>query len=845
VLFLKTFNIDWVKHNITIFLSIFILSFLLGSCNATKYVPEHKLLLYKYNVKVNNKENSNEKIRPYIIQRPNSKILKSPISLFFYNIGNKDYEKKWNNKILKYKDSSHFFTKIFSLKQTVGYANFRKNLNKWVFDNGEAPVLLSLKKTKKTVKNLQLYYIYQGYFNAKIQYRIDTLNGKRAKVTYRIKTYEPYYIDTILYHSKSPVIDSLYALHKSKSFIKKGQQFKRENFEKEAERLTKIFRNAGVYHFSKYAINFRDIDSLNPNHQTHVNLDIANRIVDTGDSIIHKPYSISYIKKVNVYTDYSYLERNHTVTDSLSYQGINYYAYKEIIYKPKFLGRSLFIHPGDKYSDSQTELTKQHLRNLNNFKSIRINYKETSDNQLIANILLTPKKRYGAKTELEATHSNQKPRGLSGKISFKNNNTFRGNEILQLSLQGSFLNSVEFKTEKTLFNAWELGVDASFKVPRFISPFHTEKLVPTKMSPKTLFTLGTSLQKNIGLDKQRFTGIVEYTWKPNKKTNHTLEVFDAQYIKNLNINSFFSVYSSEYRKLESIQNNFFPTEDLSIYTATDFIDVALNDPNFALNQPEEYTTVKNVKKRYDIITEDILVPALTYQFIYNSQKNYKDTDFSYLRLRLASAGLFSSLIAKKPTGDNPRQILGTNIAQYVKLDLEYRRHWNININNIIAFRSSMGIAVPYGNSNSIPFSRSYFAGGPNDIRAWRIYELGPGGDNSGLEFNVGNFKILSSIEYRFDIISSFKGAVFADAGNIWDITQSELSDDSAKFSSFSSLKNLALGTGIGVRYDFSFLVFRADLGFKTYEPYESNGQQWFHNYNFKSAVLNIGINYPF
>ena len=202
-------------------------------------------------------------------------------------------------------------------------------------------------------------------------------------------------------------------------------------------------------------------------------------------------------------------------------------------------------------------------------------------------------------------------------------------------------------------------------------------------------------------------------------------------------------------------------------------------------------------------------------------------------------------MAKNPIDDGPKQILGINIAQYFKLDFEYKKHWDLNYNNVLAFRSSLGIGIPYGNSSGIPFSRSYFAGGPNDIRAWRIYELGPGSENSGLEFNVGNLKLLSSIEYRFKIFSSFKGAFFADAGNIWDIINTNLTSDQAKFHSLSSLKNIALGTGLGIRYDFSFLVFRADLGFKTYEPYNNTSEKWFQNYNLSNSVLNIGINYPF
>jgi len=815
----------------------------LSSCNSTKYVPKNDRLLTKNTININSKQKTKDNLNPYVIQRPNSKVLGLSIPLYLYGWPKKNYEAKWDDKILVYKDSAHFFTNLLSLKQTIGYANFRKDLSKWFFENGEAPVLLDKNKTKKTVRNLKLYYIDQGYFNAKINYSIDSLRPKKVAITYNINTNNAYAIDSLKYNIASPIIDSLYQAHKNGSYIKENQQYKRQNFENEADRLTKIFRNAGVYHFSKYSINFKDIDSTNANHKTDVIIDIANRYSDNDGELESIPYQISYIDKVKVYTDYSYLQRDEFLKDSTFYNGIGFFAYQEVNYKPKFLSRSIFIKPGQKYSDSNNELTRKHLRELNNFKSIRINYEELPDNKLVAHILLTPIKRYGAKLESEATHSNQKPLGISGKISFKNNNTLKGNEIFQLGIQGAFLNSVEFASKNKYFNAWELGIDASFKVPRFVLPFNTQSFVPNKMSPKTAFTLGTSLQKNIGLDKQRFTGIIEYNWKANKKTSHSIELLNAQYINNLNIESFFDVYPSEFRKLEAIQISNFPTENLD--APIEFIDLALSDTDFEQDFPDLHQEVKNVSKRYDIITEDILVPAITYNLTYNTQTNYKDISFSYFRMRFASSGLLTSLLTKSTTPETPKQILGTNVAQYVKLDLEYRKHWDLNNNNILAFRSNIGLAIPYGNSNSIPFSRSYFAGGPNDIRAWRIYELGPGSENSGLEFNVGNLKLLSSLEYRFDILGSIKGAFFTDIGNIWDITNSDLTSDAAKFNNLESIQNIAIGSGFGVRYDFSFLVFRADLGFKTYEPYNQNGKKWFNNYNFANSVLNIGINYPF
>ena len=159
-------------------------------------------------------------------------------------------------------------------------------------------------------------------------------------------------------------------------------------------------------------------------------------------------------------------------------------------------------------------------------------------------------------------------------------------------------------------------------------------------------------------------------------------------------------------------------------------------------------------------------------------------------------------------------------------------------------RTFVGIAVPYGNSEDIPFVRSYFAGGSNDNRAWYPYSLGPGSTQNINDFNEANFKLSFNLEYRFPIVGDLKGALFSDLGNIWNIWDSE-EDPAATFSGFRSLEDIAWGTGFGLRYDFTYFVFRADVGFKTYNPAELPNKRWFRDYNFANAVLQIGINYPF
>lgn len=162
----------------------------------------------------------------------------------------------------------------------------------------------------------------------------------------------------------------------------------------------------------------------------------------------------------------------------------------------------------------------------------------------------------------------------------------------------------------------------------------------------------------------------------------------------------------------------------------------------------------------------------------------------------------------------------------------------------LAFRFFGGIAVPYGNSNSVPFSRSYFAGGTNDNRGWQAYSLGPGASESINDFNEANLKFTVNLEYRFNIFNSLNGALFADAGNIWNVFDN-VEDEKLKFKGTKSFQEFALGTGFGLRYDFGFFVVRGDFGYKLYNPAKQYSERWLKDMNLSKTVFNIGINYPF
>ena len=225
-----------------------------------------------------------------------------------------------------------------------------------------------------------------------------------------------------------------------------------------------------------------------------------------------------------------------------------------------------------------------------------------------------------------------------------------------------------------------------------------------------------------------------------------------------------------------------------------------------------------------------------------------DNNFYLFKTKIESAGTILSAFAKttnqKKSINGNYQIFNLEYSEYIKTEFDYIKHWDLSKEKILAFRSFFGIAIPFGNSNYIPFSRSYFSGGSNDNRAWQPYGLGPGSSGGLDDFNEANMKIALSGEFRFKVAGSLKGAVFADAGNIWNVLDN-VTDEKSTFTGFKDLKDIALGSGFGLRYDLSFFVIRFDLGFKTYNPANESNRRWFREYNFSNSVLNFGINYPF
>jgi outer membrane protein assembly factor BamA len=522
----------------------------------------------------------------------------------------------------------------------------------------------------------------------------------------------------------------------------------------------------------------------------------------------------------------------------------------------------VFITKGSLFADNRTVLTTRYLNNLKTFNYPTILYeidkRDTTAHSLIAKVYLTPRKKYSLGTTFDVTHSNIQDIGIAASVTESIRNIFNGAETLEISARGNIGSSKDLANpESKFFNVSEYGIDLKLNIPRIWFPFSTEKIIPKSMIPSTQLSTGLSTQKNIGLDKQNFTSALTYNWTPIKNTSVRFDLLNMQYVRNLNPKNYFNVYESSYKALNDIGKvyNSDPsyvdpfTGNLIIEEGTKgFTNVVLSGNTVLTALDRAYIDVNSIEERRVRLTENDFILATSYSFSKTTKTDLKDNNFYLFRTKIESAGSLLSLVsnaANLPKNQNGNyEIFNLEYSEYIKTEFDYIKYWDLSKEKVLAFRSFFGIAIPYGNSNNIPFSRSYFAGGSNDNRAWQPYRLGPGSTGAVNDFNEANMKIALSAEFRFKILGSLKGALFADAGNIWNVLDN-ITDEKARFNNAEDLKELALGTGFGLRYDLSFFVIRFDLGFKTYNPANEIDKRWFDDYDFAHSVFNFGINYPF
>jgi len=690
----------------------------------------------------------------------------------------------------------------------------KKGFSNWLRKIGEEPVLLNQAAATETVKQLKHYLQNVGYHFAHVDDTIY-LSEKRASVVYRIDYGPPYIVDRVSLTNPDMVTDSairnLIRLDSTSSLLKPAMRYDLEVLRLERMRLSNTLRDKGYYGFSREYVYFT-ADTLKGDHKVDVWMGIKNprdAINDITGLNFHPLYRIGDISIITDFNASDYLRDPLTyqsASDTIIYQGTSFVFNTRLRMKPGLLYSSVAFKTGSLFSQKLVDNTIESFSSLRNFKQIKVNFTPAGNptdsvQKLNCQILLSPMVRQSYDVSLEGTYSSGNI-GMAGNLSYKNKNLLKGAESFELKFKGA----VEFLANAVSeFNRMvEFGIDARLETPRSWIPF-SNRTTSNFGKPHSSLNLSYNYQQRPDFTRTIANAAFGYNWK-SPLSRHQINIFELNYVNVTNMSDkFYQIIKGTY-----VENSF----------------------------------------------RSHMVPALNYTYTYTDQEVNKQSSFFYLRVRPEIAGntlwgYYRLTGQVKP--ENGYELFKTPFSQYVEADVDLRYHWVINTTNKLAFRFFAGAGYPYGNNNAMPFEKKYFSGGSSGIRAWQVRSLGPGtyvipDDQKGLYPNqLGDIKLEVNAEYRFDLFSTIKGAIFVDAGNIWAMSSSDDRPGSV-FKATGFYREIAVGTGFGIRADLSYFIGRLDLGIKLRDPGTPDGPKWipgYRKYRWSDLVLNFGIGYPF
>jgi outer membrane protein assembly factor BamA len=810
----------------------------------SKNLKYEGIILKSNDIFINGKLISKDSLSPLITQNKNNYLFGIPLSALLYESSKKNSDSIFNKWINKKSKRNERITKVFSKKQVIQIKKYIEDFNNWKKRNGEELQIIDSTKTNISIENLKSFFKNNGYFDSEISssIEINKKNQKFGKVIYNIDLGNQYYLDSIKSNIQSPILDSLYQKNIGKSFLKKNNSFNTLDFESERNRLDNLFKNSGIYNFQISSISFQvSRDTTGTDLRIPVQINI---LEDSSNK-----YRIHYIKNINIYTSNLLSLKTDTLNNPIVFDDINIFSIGKLRYKPKNLTNVISFKKGDYYSDQKRSNTIKQLNNLENFQypTVSYNYLINSKSELEANVLLNPKERFSLGFGVDLKHSNIEDIGVAFETSFTSRNVFQGAERLEFSSRGTL-----GKSGNTTIS--EYGFDIRLKFPRLFLPSKLKKVLNLDYNPNTYIGLGTSKQTNIGLDRQSFKFDLNYNWTNLNDKKINLGLLNIELVNNKNSVNYFNIYSNSFNSINSIALNnntnssYFNSLNKLIIPEgiNSFIKDVINR-NLSLNE-DDFNTVNYINDRRNRLTANNLIIGSSYSLISDNRKSFFDQNFSQLKIKFELAGTLTNFFANQFNAEvdqyNNKKILGLAYSQYFKTEFNYIKHWAISSNSTLAFRGYYGIAIPFGNSDNIPFSKSFFSGGSNDNRAWEVYRLGPGSSGAISEFNEANMKIAFNIEYRFGLFGKLDGAIFTDIGNIWNVFD-DTQDPRRTFDGFNDLNELAIGSGFGIRYNLGYFVLRLDMGLKAYNPVLDSNERWMTDFKLNKAVFNIGLNYPF
>lgn len=683
-----------------------------------------------------------------------------------------------------------------------------KGFNYWLkYKIGEKPVLLSDVDREFNKDIIVNYSENKGYFNAKATY--DTVSkNKKAQVIYTLRPGNQYLINKVKFQNDSiPVTEEIVKVS-DKTLLKAGNPFDLDVIKSERERIDNQLKQKGFYYFHPDNLIIQADSTVTKNHKVELNVKLKENTPDlakqqfTIDKVIVFPnYNIRDVKdgKYNIPME----------SDSLAK-----YAHDDIYvidpeqkFKPKIFDRALYFKKGDLYNRADHNLTLNRLINLGVFKFVKNEFvvSDSLNHKFDAYYLLTPRQIQSLRLEALGRTNSANYAGSELNLNWTHRNLFRGAEQFKASVYGAF--DVQIGGPKDAKNLFRAGANAQLSIPRIVAPFRFHS--SSAFVPRTNISIGYEFQNRTEYyTLNTFTGSFGYLWKENVRKEHDLKIIDITYVTPANVTPLYDSISSKSQALQRV-----------------------------------------VQKQ--------LIFGPTYSYTYtNTMLPKKNT--IYYKGTLDLAGTLTGLLSGANVKDGKQKsIFGVPFSQYAKMEHDFRFYHKLGDKSSLASRFIGGIAYPYGNSDNIPFSKQFFSGGSNSIRAFRARTLGPGSFDprtikEGYYFDQsGDIKLELNAEYRANIYKFLNVAFFADAGNIW-LVNDDTQRPGAKFSS-DFMSEIAVGAGFGLRLDFSILILRLDLAMPFRVPYYEKGDRWtFDKIKFGDSswrrdnlILNIAIGYPF
>ncbi|MFD0763881.1 BamA/TamA family outer membrane protein [Mucilaginibacter lutimaris] len=667
-------------------------------------------------------------------------------------------------------------------------------IQKFLSKYGEPPVYVSQVDLAKNSEIMTNRLQNESYFQASVSG--DTIGKKKtASAVFTALPGPSYTIRNVTFPSATDNnLDTAIKGTQAGTLLKAGDKYNLDVIKSERIRIDTRLKDEGFFFFAPEQLIVK-VDSTVDTHK----VDLLVKIKETTPERAREIYTI---RNIYVYPNYNLRDTSLKLDQAKPYRWYNIVDPRNTA-RPYLFANTVLLHPNDAYSRTTHNNSLNRFINLGPYRYVKNRFEDVTPDspKLDVYYFLTPYKRKSLQAEIIGRTTSANYTGTQINLSWKNRNAFKGGELLTVTLFGS--TDVQIGGQNNGFNVFQYGVQTSLSWPRLITPWRVSS--SNAYIPRTVLTLGyTSVVRQKLYSLNSFTGSFGYQFKTNQHKLHELNLLEATFVKPRNITDL-------YRDSISNSNNRNPSLKHVI------------DPQFTLGPSYAYT--------YDNTTED-----------------YRTNSIFFRGKVSLSNNLYGLITGADTLAGKEKKLFGTIFNQYAKVESEIRFFHKLSVGSKIATRLLVGVGLPYGNSTILPYNQQFFIGGPNSLRGFRPRSIGPGtvdptplSGNSFIADQSGDIKLEANIEFRQKLFSIVYGALFADAGNIWNAKPHQPGGTFGP----NFLSQLAVDAGAGLRFDATILVLRADLGFPLMRPYTPAGGTRSISPSFKNAILNIAIGYPF